>query len=84
MFITQKCWCGKEFLAKAADVKRGWGKSCCKAHAAHAREKKLDRLGYRSKHRIVEELTSEEQFCDIDDDARNDVEVGWDSHKDSF
>lgn len=39
--VQQVCWCGKKFEAKAADVKRGWGKSCCKKHAARARELKL-------------------------------------------
>ena len=37
--VKQKCWCGKVFDARAADVARGWGKSCCKKHAAQAREK---------------------------------------------
>ena len=36
--VQQVCWCGKKFEARAADVKRGWGKSCCKKHAARARE----------------------------------------------
>lgn len=45
--VQQTCWCGKKFEARLADVKRGWGKACCKAHAAHAREKKLDRFGFQ-------------------------------------
>ena len=38
--VQQVCWCGKRFEARAADVKRGWGKACCKKHAARARELK--------------------------------------------
>lgn len=32
--------CGEEFLAKTADVKRGWGRHCSKSCAAWKREKK--------------------------------------------
>lgn len=45
--IEKTCWCGVKFQAKEADVKRGWAKACCKSHAAHAREKKLDRFGFQ-------------------------------------
>lgn len=38
--VNQQCWCGKKFEARAADVKRGWGRACCKKHAARARELK--------------------------------------------
>lgn len=38
--VTQTCWCGKKFEAREADVKRGWGKACCKKHAARERELK--------------------------------------------
>lgn len=31
------CHCGKKFLARVADIKRGWGKSCSKSCAAIAR-----------------------------------------------
>lgn len=30
----QTCGCGKKFMARTADVKRGWGKSCSKSCAA--------------------------------------------------
>ena len=36
--VQQRCWCGKVFEARAADVARGWGKACCKRHARIARE----------------------------------------------
>jgi hypothetical protein len=33
-----KCFCGNEYVAKKADLKRGWGKSCSKSCAAIRRE----------------------------------------------
>lgn len=45
--VTRTCHCGKTFTAKKADVKRGWAKCCSKSCAAIARERKLDRNGYR-------------------------------------
>lgn len=45
--VERTCWCGKKFQAREADVNRGWAKACSKAHAAHAREKKLDRFGFQ-------------------------------------
>ena len=44
---TRTCPCGKTFTARKADIKRGWAKCCSKSCAAIAREKKLDRNGYR-------------------------------------
>jgi hypothetical protein len=32
------CWCGKQYQAREADIKRGWGLSCCKSHAAIRRD----------------------------------------------
>ena len=71
--VQRTCWCGKGFTARAADVARGWGKACCKAHAAHAREKKLDRHDY--KHGGSRSQGGD----DIDWEGG-----GWDAHKDSF
>jgi len=45
--VERTCWCGTKFRAREADVKRGWAKACCKSHAAHSREKKLDRNDYK-------------------------------------
>lgn len=45
--VTQTCACGTSFKAKSADIRRGWGKSCSKACAAIARERKLDRFGFQ-------------------------------------
>lgn len=35
---TMICYCGKEYEAREADLKRGWGLTCCKRHAAIRRE----------------------------------------------
>lgn len=35
---TMICWCGKEYLAREADLKRGWGLSCCKSHSSIRRD----------------------------------------------
>ena len=32
------CWCGKQYTAREADIKRGWGLSCSKSHAAIRRD----------------------------------------------
>ena len=37
--ICQNPHCKKEFEAKAADVKRGWARCCCKSCASWKREK---------------------------------------------
>lgn len=39
-YVTKNCaHCGKEFEARVAAVKRGWGTACSKSCAAHLREK---------------------------------------------
>ena len=38
--IERTCKCGQKFMAKEADVKRGWAKSCSKSCAASATNKK--------------------------------------------
>ena len=48
--VQQVCWCGKKFEAREADVKRGWGKSCCKKHAAKARGRKQHAVSVYDKH----------------------------------
>lgn len=32
--VKMICFCGKEYEAREADLKRGWGLSCSKSHAA--------------------------------------------------
>lgn len=36
--VTMVCYCGKEYQAREADLKRGWGLTCCKSHAAIRRD----------------------------------------------
>lgn len=39
--IERKCkWCGDDFLARKADVKRGWGVFCSKSCKAKHQEKR--------------------------------------------
>lgn len=41
--ITVKCnWCKKEFKARTADIKRGWGKYCSKSCKASDQECKTN------------------------------------------
>ena len=45
--VERSCkWCGKLFMAKKADIKRGWAKCCSKSCSASLREKKLDRFNF--------------------------------------
>jgi len=86
--VERTCWCGKKFQAREADIKRGWAKACSKAHAAHAREKKLDRFGFQR----GESGTFHSRMADLrerGEDADHQVgmaaqEAGWDGHKDVF
>jgi hypothetical protein len=36
--LKLECWCGRKYEAREADIKRGWGFSCCKSHAAIKRD----------------------------------------------
>lgn len=75
-----KCHCGKSFTARVADVKRGWAKSCSKRCAAIARERKLDRFGYRGGARKsfgVAAINGEEAGFEA-------IESCWDGHKEVF
>lgn len=38
--VQRKCRCGKDFQARAADVKRGWGKFCSKSCKAVEQERR--------------------------------------------
>ena len=86
--VEQTCWCGKKFNARAADVKRGWAKACCKSHAAHAREKRLDRFGFQA----GESGTFHSRMAGLRDGVENAdqkagmdaLEAGWDGHKNVF
>lgn len=46
--IKRKCDnCGKEYNADTRNLRRGWGRCCCKSCAAHLREKR--KPGYNPK-----------------------------------
>lgn len=86
--VTQKCHCGTLFLAREADVKRGWAKSCSKSCAAVARERKLDRNGYRSHAKrqsrgtdMLVMLQHKEQLSYINMEDDYDDDPSWDAHK---
>lgn len=36
--VDMVCWCGTQYVARSADLKRGWGLSCNKSHAAIRRD----------------------------------------------
>lgn len=57
--------CGKDFNAKPADVKRGWGKFCSKSCKAIEQEKRTGQFA-ELQERLTEDLTDEQ---------------GWDAHK---
>lgn len=79
--VEQTCWCGTKFQAREADVKRGWGKSCCKSHASWRREKAKGPAGLIEKDRRRERAEREYES----DPGLIDYEGGsWDAHKDSF
>jgi len=84
--INQTCWCGKTFQAQSADVTRGWGKACCKSHAAYSREKKLDRFGFQKGQSgtFNSRMHSTEEADHLHHAGMDAVEYGWDGHKNVF
>ena len=38
MWIEKRCSCGQKYMAREADIKRGWAKSCSKSCAAKKRD----------------------------------------------
>lgn len=77
--IERTCWCGVKFQARQADVTRGWGRACCKAHAAHAREKKLDRFDFKNGGDRRDFGANSKRLDGIDYEGG-----GWDAHKGVF
>lgn len=55
--IQMTCVCGKEYQAREADLKRGWGKSCSKSCASKKREKKTGNY---------------KRFCEMGSQSKND------------
>lgn len=69
--VERKCACGAVFLARAADVKRGWGKSCSKSCAATRTNKKTGNF-----QRFVQARNEA-----MHQEALGTMESGWDGHK---
>ncbi|WP_279027242.1 hypothetical protein [Gibbsiella quercinecans] len=49
--------CGKLHYVKPGDLRRGWGKTCCKAHAAILRERKCKQKAV-SNHGVINNRNS--------------------------
>lgn len=60
--VERTCHCGKKFMAKKADVARGWAKSCSKSCAATKREKKTGNFARFCN--LVEKKGRREQYGD--------------------
>ena len=80
--VERTRWCGTKFQAREADVKRGWGKSCCKSHASWRREKAKGPAGLKAKDARRRALCEELGPYEIDPYDAEDP--SWDAHKDSF
>ena len=75
--IDVKCMsCGNSFEARAADVKRGWGKYCSKSCKAHQQTKKQSKN--KSKHKGYPTII---HYNDWDDEVINGDVVWSDSHR---
>jgi hypothetical protein len=76
--VVCKCGCKKEFQAREADVKRGWGKYFDKSHKAIEQEK---RTGANA---AFQARKSQHDGSGLYDDAVDWEGNGWDAHKGSF
>lgn len=63
-------WCGKPFKARAADIKRGWGKFCSKSCKASKQEKSTGQ--YRA------HITRARTRAAVVDDSMDYRPEGWD------
>lgn len=93
--IAMECHCGNQYFSKEADLKRGWGLSCSKHCAAVRRDfgrpaaKRLDgQKIVKTKNKPLSDRVVAYTGKNFDDDdhysAMDDMEDGWDGHKDSF
>lgn len=64
-------WCSRKFIARTADRKRGWARFCSKACKAKEQEK---RTGQHAAY-IAEQRERDNNA------ALDDIELGWDGHK---
>lgn len=80
--IQQTCRCGKVYSARAADIKRGWGKSCSKECAARKRTSREASGNFRIAEASAKYSSRIDQRIS-DDDARTAFGHGWDDQKNS-
>ena len=85
------CFCGEEYVARDADIKRGWGKTCSKRCAAIKRE--FGRPNARHLSGAVVKWgrkykrpnpPSDSSASDRADDMNFFDDPSWDSHKHSL
>jgi hypothetical protein len=70
--VTRKCkYCREPFLARQADINRGWAKFCSKSCKAKEQEKRTHQ--YAS----YKDRQEDREY----DEAMSAVEWGWDGHK---
>lgn len=69
-------WCKTPFMARTADVKRGWGKFCSKSCKANQQEK---RTGQNARYKEYQNSNDLER---MHQNALANSEMGWDAHKD--
>lgn len=82
MTIKRSCeWigCGKTFYAKTADVKRGWGRFCCKRCKAMEQESRTGQNARYLERRERRMRQQEERRLEYDYE-----DGSWDSHKGYF
>lgn len=73
--IEQKCHCGKKYMAREADIKRGWGKSYSKACAAKKRTRREQSGNYR-----IASASAKYQKR-LDNKSFDDADPSWDAQK---
>lgn len=72
--ICQNPHCKKEFEAKAADVKRGWARCCCKSCASWKREKAKGPEGFACR---VSKQSEEDRIFEVGMDCQEMSERGY-------
>ena len=72
--VCKNTRCKKEFKARSADVKRGWGKFCCKSCKAVEQEKRT--------HQYANYMDRRLNATGSKHDDEWDEGPGWDAHKD--
>lgn len=94
--VDMICYCGEEYQAREADLRRGWGFSCGKSCAAKRRDfglpkaKRADGLSTKkdrkkpSGYRPNDQRAIERENYLIHQEAMAANEDGWDGHKNSF